>query len=227
MKKHVLIIEDDPDIVRLLEHYLSSEKYTVSSAKDGVEGLELARREIPRVVILDLMLPGIDGLEVCRQLRQDARTSNIAILMLTAKAEETDKVVGLELGADDYMSKPFSPRELVARIKALLRRSEFKAATEKVYKYGGLTLDEATFEVHNAGQPVELTSKEFGLLQTFLRNVGKMYSRDSLLSEVWGDDYSGGPRTVDVHIRKLREKIPSLSEDIITVKNHGYKLRVK
>ncbi|MDH4222768.1 MAG: response regulator transcription factor, partial [candidate division Zixibacteria bacterium] len=167
----------------------------------------------------------MDGLEVCKELRSTPKTTLVPIIMLTARVEETDKIVGLELGADDYMTKPFSPKELVARVKALLRRLERKPEKEKAYRYGKLILDLTKHEVSYDNRPVELTSKEFDLLECLLRNKGRVLSRDYLMDQVWGYDYYGGMRTVDVHIRRLRGKLPALSKDIQTVKNLGYKLK--
>jgi len=226
MRKTILVIEDDKDITGLLEHYLK-ESYELLVAADGVNGLNKATRQHPDLIILDLMLPEMAGLDVCRELKRSPDTALIPIIILTAKGEEMDKVVGLELGADDYITKPFSPKELVARVRALLRRYERNGKVEKSYKYGQLTLDKEKHEVSYGNKCFELTSKEFGLLETLLRNRGRVLTRESLLSSVWGEDYYGGSRTVDVHIRKLREKIPQLSSDIITVKSLGYKLRIK
>jgi DNA-binding response OmpR family regulator len=227
MKKRVLIVEDDQDILKLLEHYIANENYQPLTAGDGSTGLKLARSQQPHLIILDLMLPGMNGLEVCKELRKHPQTGNIPILILTARGEETDKIIGLELGADDYVTKPFSPRELMARVKALLRRYEHQKISPKSYKYGQLSLDAEKHEVHYLNRQIELATKEFGLLEALLRHIGRVQTRDALLDSVWGDDYYGGSRTVDVHIRKLREKIPQLAEDIVTVKNLGYKLRVK
>jgi DNA-binding response OmpR family regulator len=177
------------------------------------------------LIILDIMLPEMDGFEVCKELRSDPKTASIPIIMLTAKAEETDKIVGLELGADDYVTKPFSPKELIARIKAIFRRAERKSEKEKVYHYGKLSLDISKHEIIFDNKSIELTSKEFGLLESLLQSKGRVLSRDYLMDEVWGRDYYGGMRTVDVHIRRLREKIPFLSKNIQTVKNMGYKLK--
>jgi DNA-binding response OmpR family regulator len=171
------------------------------------------------------MLPEMDGLEVCKELRADPKTSSTPVIMLTAKGEETDKIVGLEIGADDYLTKPFNPRELVARIKALLRRVEKKPEKEKIYRYANLVLDPFKHEVTLNSRAFQLTSKEFALLECLLRNKGRVLSRDYLMDQVWGYDYFGGMRTVDVHIRRLREKIPLLSQNIQTVKNLGYKLK--
>ena len=225
MSKKILIIEDDKDIVELVGHYLEKENLVLTDAPDGFSGLKKARAGNFDLVILDIMLPEMDGLEVCKELRSDPKTKSVPIIMLTAKGEETDKIVGLELGADDYVTKPFSPKELVARVKALLRRIERKAEKEKVYRYGNLTLDLSRHEATFNNKTVELSSKEFDLLECLLRSKGRVLSRDYLMDEVWGYDYYGGMRTVDVHIRRLREKLPILTEAIQTVKNLGYKLK--
>jgi two-component system alkaline phosphatase synthesis response regulator PhoP len=225
MGKRILIIEDDKDIVELLKHYLVKENFVLKHAADGFSGLEKAKSENFDLIILDIMLPEMDGLEVCKELRGDHKTASVPIIMLTAKTEETDKIVGLELGADDYVTKPFSPKELVARVKALLRRAERRVEKEKIYRYGKLILDLSKHEVTFDDQLVQLTSKEFDLLECLLRSKGRVLSRDYLMDEVWGYDYYGGMRTVDVHIRRLREKIPVLSSAIQTVKNLGYKLK--
>ena len=225
MSKKILIIEDDKDIVELLKHYLTKEIFILKDASDGFSGLKKAKGEKFDLIILDIMLPEMDGLEVCKELRGDPKTASLPIIMLTAKSEESDKIVGLELGADDYVTKPFSPKELVARVKALLRRTERVPEKEKSYRYGKLILDVSKHEVTFGNRMVELTSKEFDLLTCLLRSNGRVLSRDFLMDQVWGYDYFGGMRTVDVHIRRLREKIPELSEDILTVKNMGYKLK--
>ena len=217
MKRKILAIEDDKDIVVLLRHYLEHEGFVLKEASDGFSGLKKAKAEGFDLIILDIMLPEMDGLEVCRELRADPKTSAVPIIMLTAKTEETDKIVGLELGADDYVTKPFSPKELVARVKAMLRRVEREPERQKVYRYGKLVLDIPKHEVSLGGRPVDLTSKEFDLLECLLRSKGRVLTRDYLMDQVWGYDYYGGMRTVDVHIRKLREKIPLLSEAIQTV----------
>jgi two-component system alkaline phosphatase synthesis response regulator PhoP len=225
MSKRILVIEDDKDIVELLKHYLDKENCILKDASDGYSGLKKARSEDFALIILDIMLPEMDGLEVCKELRSDPQTASIPIIMLTAKTEETDKIVGLELGADDYVTKPFNPKELVARIKAVLRRVERRPEKQKAYRYGRLTLDLSKHEVSFDNKPIQLTSKEFDLLNCLLRSKGRVLSRDYLMDEVWGYDYYGGMRTVDVHIRRLREKIPALSKSIQTVKNLGYKLK--
>jgi len=225
LAKNILLIEDDRDIAELLRHYLGKENLSLKHAADGFSGLKQAQAESFDLIILDIMLPEMDGLEVCKELKADPKTASVPIIMLTAKTEEMDKIVGLELGADDYVTKPFSPRELLARVKAVLRRAERKPEAEKAYRYGKLTLDASKHEVTVGSQPVELTSKEFALLECLLRSKGRVLSRDYLMDQVWGYDYYGGMRTVDVHIRRLREKIPLLSEAIQTVKNIGYKLQ--
>lgn len=226
MSKKILIIEDERDIRDLVAHYLTKEGYRVEFALDGAKGLSLAKTLKPDLIILDLMLPELDGLEVCKKLRADPKTAVMPIIMLTAKGEETDKIVGLELGADDYLTKPFSAKELTARIKALLRRTEpSHTAKAPTYVYGDLHLDVAKHEVRVKGKEVSLTAKEFGLLEQLLLNRGRVLTRDVLLDQVWGYEADVMSRTVDVHVRRLREKIPSLQEAILTVKPYGYKLK--
>jgi DNA-binding response OmpR family regulator len=221
--KSALVIEDEPDIVRLLSHYLEQSGYRVRTETTGLAGLRAALERTPDVIILDVMLPGLDGYEVCRRLRNEAATAAVPILMLTARGEETDKVRGLEIGADDYVTKPFSPKEVVARVKALLRRSTGETGAARL-EYGALTLDTERHEVLVDGREVSLTAKEFALLEYLLRRRGKLATRDALLNSVWGYDAEVTTRTVDVHIRRLREKIPSLASAIQTVKPYGYKL---
>jgi DNA-binding response OmpR family regulator len=221
--KTALVVEDEPDIVRLLTHYLEQAGFRVRTETTGLAGLRAARDAAPAVIILDVMLPGLDGYEVCRRLRTDAATAAVPILMLTARGEETDKVRGLEIGADDYVTKPFSPKEVVARVKALVRRSGGEAAGVRL-EYGSLTLDTERHEVSVGGSEVSLTAKEFALLEYLLRRRGKLATREALLNSVWGYDADVTTRTVDVHIRRLREKIPALATAIQTVKPYGYKL---
>jgi DNA-binding response OmpR family regulator len=223
--RKILIVEDERDILELVTHYLEKDGFRVRSATDGPNGLTAARHERPDLIVLDLMLPGMDGLEICRKLRADAATSLTPIMMLTAKAEETDRIVGLELGADDYLTKPFSPKELVARVKALLRRAERREDDGKALLYGSLRLDPVRHEVRVGKQEVTLTAKEFGMLEQLLRNQGRVLTRDVLLNSVWGYDYHGTTRTVDVHVRRLKQKLPLLEEAIISIKSLGYKLR--
>ena len=190
----------------------------------GREVMPQIKREAPDLVVLDLMLPGLDGLQVCRAIRADANTAAIPIIMLTAKAEESDRIVGLELGADDYITKPFSPNEVVARVRALLRRAHRAAPANSRLIYGLLSVDVDRHVVKIDGDEVKLTAKEFLLLQYLMLHRGRVLSRDLLLSDVWGYSYTGGTRTVDVHVRRLREKVPMLADTIVTVKQFGYKL---
>ena len=221
----VLVVEDDPDIRQLLWRYLEKEKYRVVLAKDGEEGLEQAEKSPPDLVILDLMLPRRDGLSVLKELRKKEPTASVPILILTAKGDEADRIVGLELGADDYVTKPFSPREVAARVKALLRRTVEKPPEEAAeFAYGPLKLDSEGHKVFYKKEELELTAKEFGLLKLFLENRGKLLSRERILARVWGADFSGGPRTVDVHVRRLREKLPLLEKALATIKSYGYRL---
>jgi DNA-binding response OmpR family regulator len=232
MEHKILVVEDDPTLLETLDYNLARQDYGVCKAADGVTGLELARQERPDLVILDIMLPGLDGLEVCRILRQEM---NMPILMLTARAEEIDKVVGLEVGADDYMTKPFSMRELLARVKALLRRVRLTRQDMQTADAGDradqlvfadLRVDLTRREVVLGTEPVRLKPKEYELLVFMVRNRGMALSRDLILERVWGWDYDGGTRTVDVHVRWLREKIeadPAVPSRIVTVRGVGYR----
>ncbi len=224
MAKRILIVEDEKDIRDLLEHYLKKEGYEVQSAKDGESALAKTSKEKFDLLILDLMLPVMDGLEVCRRLRSQPATTNLPIIMLTAKTEETDRIVGLEMGADDYVTKPFSPRELLARIKALHRRLEKPKPKECRFEYGGIVLDCDRHEVNYIGKALSLTSKEFKLLEYFIANQGRVLSRDILLNELWGYDYFGTTRTVDVHVARLRQKFSILETSLVSIKGLGYKL---
>lgn len=223
--RKILIIEDERDILELVRHYLEKEGFRTRTATDGTAGWAAVRQEHPDLVVLDLMLPGMDGLELCRKLRADPATAHTPVIMLTAKADETDRVVGLELGADDYLTKPFSPKELAARIKALLRRAEQRDTPSQPYAYGALTLDPSRHEVRLGDKEVALTAKEFGLLEQLLRNKGRVLTRDVLLNSVWGYDYHGTTRTVDVHVRRLKQKLPLLNDAVVSIKSLGYKLR--
>jgi DNA-binding response OmpR family regulator len=221
----ILLVEDDPDIADLIVHYLERAGHAVDVIVTGTEALGQARATRPDVVVLDWMLPGLDGLEVCRALRADAATAGTPIIMLTARADESDRVAGLELGADDYVTKPFSPKELVARVKAQLRRAGRPApAPAQTLHYGTLVMDFDRHVVTDDGREVHLTAKEFLLLQYLIEHRGRVLSRDLLLTDVWGYQYTDGTRTVDVHIRRLREKVPRLATAIATVKQFGYKL---
>jgi DNA-binding response OmpR family regulator len=222
--KRVLVVEDDPDIVELISHYLKAEGFAVDSTGDGRLGLEQLRTGGFSLVILDLQLPGMDGLAVCAELRRDKRTRGLPVIMLTARGDESDRVVGLELGADDYVVKPFSPKELVARVRAVMRRLERPEAEEEApIVIGALELDRAQHTVRWEGRPVHLTAKEFALLVALLDARGRVLSRQALLEDVWGYSYAEGTRTVDVHVRRLREKLPGLAERLITVKSLGYR----
>jgi phosphate regulon transcriptional regulator PhoB len=222
----ILIVEDEGDIQEVIAYNLNKEGYGTIAAQDGISALGMARTEKPKMIILDIMLPEMDGLEVCRKIKGDPALSDIPIIMLTAKSEEIDKIVGLELGADDYMTKPFSPRELVARVKAVLRRSgERPAAEGEKLSVADLEIDTESYTVLKKGEPVELSSTEFRLLEYLARRKGKIFSRDQLLDAVWQDDSYVEPRTVDVHIRRLREKIeddPSKPAYIKTRRGIGY-----
>ena len=220
----ILVVEDSPDIADLIRHYLERAGHTVTQEGSGSSGLATARVAPPDLVILDVMLPGLDGLQVCQALRADGSTARMPVLMLTARGEEADRVRGLEIGADDYVTKPFSPKELVARVAALLRRAGQSAGRPDRLDYGPLSIDVERHEVRLGAKPVQLTAKEFLLLQYLVSHQGRVLSRDRLLTDVWGYQYTGGTRTVDVHVRRLREKIPLLVTAISTVKQFGYRL---
>ena len=219
----ILIIEDEPAIVELVTMYLDKEGFETAAAYDGLEGLVAVKRDQPDLVILDLMLPELDGWEVCRRLRKD---TDIPIIMLTARGDDVDKIVGLELGADDYVAKPFNPRELVARVKAVLRRGKGRPQASGTLRLAGLEVDAARREVRVRGERVPLRTKEFDLLHTLVMQPGMVFSRDQLLNQVWGYDYLGGTRTVDVHVAQLRQKIKDCGVHIETVWGVGYKLCV-
>ena len=225
MFTRVLVVEDDPDIAELVSRYLDKAGFTTSRVSSGRDALDAVRARAPDLVVLDVMLPHVDGFEVCRLLRADRKTAAIPIIMLTARAEESDRIVGLELGADDYLAKPFSPNELVARVRALLRRVQRPdAEASKPLVYGSIVLDPERHIVSLDGAETALTAKEFLLLTYLLQHRGRVLSRDVLLEQVWGYRYTGGTRTVDVHVRRLREKLPPLAEGLVTVKQFGYKL---
>ncbi len=221
----ILIVEDDRTLLSVLEYNLTKEGYGVVTAVDGVEALEVARKDKPDFIILDIMLPKMSGFEVCRILRKEM---TVPILMLTAKDEEIDKVVGLDLGADDYMTKPFSMRELLARVRATLRRMEMQTPTGgPPIKSGDIEVDISRHVITKGGNILNLTPKEFDLLAFLARNKGLVFSRDQLLEKVWGYDYAGDTRTVDVHVRWLRERIednPAKPKRLVTVRGVGYKL---
>jgi phosphate regulon transcriptional regulator PhoB len=228
----ILVVEDEPDIRKLVQYNLAQERFRVLEAEDGEQALKIVQRDRPNLLILDLMLPGLSGIELCRILRDRTDTARLPILMLTAKAGETDRVLGLEMGADDYLTKPFSPRELVARVRAILRRVASAAQTESTpaYDKGGLKIDFTTYEVFARGKNVKLTLKEFELLRFLVQNPNRVLSRDQLLDRVWGGETFVTPRTVDVHIRRLRkaiEKDDSKPKWILTLRGVGYKFDEK
>ncbi|HJU06009.1 MAG TPA: response regulator transcription factor [Nitrospiraceae bacterium] len=223
--KKILIVEDEKDILNLVKLYLEKDGYRVSTAMTGLDGLTLVKAEHPDLVVLDLMLAEMDGLEVCKRIRATPNIAMTPIIMLTAKAEEADTIVGLELGADDYVTKPFSPKALVARVKALFRRLERTQEGPTRLTYGSVVMDLSRHEVMAGDSEVPLTAKEFGLLEHLLRNPGRVLTRDVLLNSVWGYDYFGTTRTVDVHVRRLKQKIPPLNDAIVSIKSLGYKLK--
>jgi DNA-binding response OmpR family regulator len=227
MTRTILVVEDEKEIQDLLAHYLRKEGFSPVLASDGETAILKARKEKPDLVLLDILLPKADGLEVLRAIRSDDTIGRTPVVMLTAKGDETDRVVGLELGADDYIPKPFSPREVVARIKAILRRSRPGAQESGPVPltFRELRMDVGRHEVRYQGKPVALTSKEFRILQALLSSSGRVLSRETILLKVWGEDTHVIDRTVDVHIAKLRQKIPFLAKAIVTVKDVGYKLR--
>ncbi len=220
----MLVVEDDRDIAELVAHHLHKAGYASEILRSGAEVLSAVRERPPALVVLDLMLPGRDGLDVCRSMRADPRTSAVPIIMLTARGDETDRVVGLEVGGDDYVTKPFSPKELVARVGAVLRRARRERPPRSLLRFGLLTVDTDRHVVTCDGRDVRLTAKEFLLLRYLIEHRGRVLSRDVLLTDVWGYRYTGGTRTVDVHVRRLREKLPLLASAIVTVKQFGYKL---
>jgi len=221
----VLVVEDDANLLETIKYNLLKEGYSVVTAADGEQALAAARGDKPDLLVLDIMLPKLNGFEVCRILRKEM---TLPILMLTAKVDETDKIVGLEIGADDYMTKPFSMRELLARIRAMLRRSKlFLRSDETSIKIGELVIDIARHRAVLSGKTLELSPKEFDLLVFLARNKGLVFSREHLLEKVWGYDFAGGTRTVDVHIRWLRQKIEANSthpQRLVTVRGTGYKM---
>ena len=222
--KRILIIEDERDVVDLLAFSLRKAGFTVSTAHDGADGLRQARSEKPAFIILDLMLPKMPGLEVCKVLKSDPATRQIPIMMLTAKAEEIDRIVGLEFGADDYVTKPFSPREVVLRIGAIMRRTDTKQEEEHL-RVGPIEIDAARHQVSVNGKRVNLTSLEFRLLRTLMQRRGRVQARDRLLNDVWGYESVIDTRTVDTHVRRLRRKLGKAADVIESVRGFGYRLR--
>jgi len=222
----ILVVEDENDIAELIAHSLKRAGHTVDRLGSGHGAVARVKESSPDLIVLDLMLPGMDGLLVCQALRADPATAAVPIIMLTARGEESERITGLELGADDYITKPFSPRELSARVTALLRRVQRApaSASDGPLTYGPIVIDVERHAVHADGDEVKLTAKEFLLLQYLVEHRGRVLSRDLLLTDVWGYQYTGGTRTVDVHIRRLREKLPFLSDAIVTIKQFGYRL---
>jgi two-component system phosphate regulon response regulator PhoB len=223
--KTILIIEDEKDIADLVEYHLKQSGFKVAKTSDGPSGLEQAKKSRPEIIILDLMLPGMDGRDVCRALKSNPFTQSIPVLMLTAKAEEVDRIVGFELGADDYVTKPFSPRELVLRVKAILRRKEAPREEQKVLQIGDLLIDTERHHVSVKSNPLRLTTTEFKLLFELASRRGRIQTREHLLNKVWGYTYEGYARTVDTHIRRLREKLGPYGEQVETVRGVGYRFR--
>lgn len=224
-KARILIVEDDSDILHLLAYNIEAAGFDVVTAMDGNTALEMVRRHPPDLVVLDLMIPGIDGFEVCKELKRGAETRGIPVIMLTARGEEVDRIVGLELGADDYVVKPFSPRELILRIRAILRRSATDATEERIWRSEGLSVD---FEGHKLtvdGAETPLTATEFKLLAEFVRTPGKVLTRDQLLDRVWAYQFEGYARTVDTHVRRLRRKLGPHADRVETVRGVGYRFR--
>ena len=224
MHQLILIIEDEPDVVDLLERQFRKAGFATAAATEGAEGITAAQKQKPALIILDLMLPKMSGLEVCRVLKSDRATRHIAIMMLTAKVEEVDRIVGLELGADDYVTKPFSPREVVLRAQAILRRSGAPPEEQSLVA-GPITIDRVRHQVCVSGEEVNLTSLEFKLLDKLVERRGRVQDRERLLADVWGYESSVDTRTVDTHVRRLREKLGSAREVIETVRGFGYRLR--
>jgi len=224
---NILAVDDEADILQLLCYNLKNAGYGVIEAKDGPEAIELAKKHYPDLIVLDIMLPNMEGTEVLRRLKRDASTANIPVIMLTAKGEEVDKIVGFELGADDYITKPFSPRELVLRVKALLKRKGPQPANgtdvSEIYRYEKLSIDTARHRVEVSGKEVVLTGTEFKLLTTLFKGRGRVFTRDQLLDKAWGDECYVTPRTVDTHTRRLRSKLGEAGAYIETVRGVGYR----
>ena len=220
----ILVVDDEPDAIELIRFNLKASGYEVLTAEDGEEALAKARKFSPDMILLDVMLPEIDGLEVCKILRRDPATASLPIIMLTAKASEIDRVLGLEFGADDYVTKPFSPRELMLRVRNLLKRKESSKEEVERFQVRDIQLDVSKYEVKIMGQPIDLTPTEFKLLQILMERKGRVQSRDRLLQDVWGYDQLIDTRTVDTHVRRLREKMGEAADYVTTVRGVGYRL---
>jgi two-component system, OmpR family, alkaline phosphatase synthesis response regulator PhoP len=224
----ILVVDDEEHIIELIKFNLENNGYKIVTADNGIDALKIAKDARPQLVLLDLMLPGMDGYDVCKEIRKDINTSSTPIIMITAKGEEFDKVLGLELGADDYLTKPFSVRELLARVKAVLRRTSVQQV-DKSYKFGNITIDFEKHEVIEDNNKIELTLKEFELLEILIKNKGRVMTRDFLLDKIWGYEYIGETRTVDVHIRHLRQKIEKDDKNpkyIETIRGIGYRFNL-
>ncbi len=225
MPRTILVIDDEPEMVKLVDYNLTKAGYLVLTARDGESGLATARKHAPDLVVLDVMMPGLDGWEVCKRLRLEPETARVPLLMLTAKAEETDRVLGLELGADDYVTKPFGVQELLARVKALLRRAEAPTEAAEVIKAGKLVIDAGRRSVTAAGKDVALTSTEFEILRALAQRRGRVLSREDLIERSRGEDAAVVDRTVDVHVAAVRRKLGRQGEMIETVRGAGYRLK--
>ncbi|MBI4805112.1 MAG: response regulator [Desulfovibrio sp.] len=224
-KESVLIVEDDEDILALLEYNFQNAGFEVSVARDGLEALNKLRRQQPDLVLLDIMLPGADGFEVCKAIKRDPKTAQVPVIMLTARGEEVDRIVGLELGADDYVVKPFSPRELILRARAVLKRLSPEAAPKQVMRRDGLSVDLDAHRAEAQGEEIPLTATEFKLLAELFKSQGRVHTRDQLLNTVWGYEFEGYARTVDTHVRRLRQKLGDHSALIETVRGVGYRFK--
>jgi DNA-binding response OmpR family regulator len=220
----ILVVEDDRDIADLVGRFLQMAGFVGDLLSSGREAMAAISERPPDLLVLDLMLPHMSGLDICRAVRANERTSAVPVIMLTARGDEAERIVGLEMGADDYIARPFSPNELVARVRALLRRTTRQPAAGGTMAYGTIVVDTERHTVSLDGSSVTLTAKEFLLLEYLLKHRGRVLSRDVLLTDVWGYRYTGGTRTVDVHVRRLREKLPALGVALVTVKQFGYKL---
>ena len=225
MNARIMIIEDDPDICEILEYNLQQEDFDTETFYDGQKALDAILKDPPDLILLDLMLPGKNGLEIARIIRKDEHASNVPIIMITARSEEMDVLQGLEQGADDYIIKPFRPKEVIARVKALLRRH--LRADDKIYQYDDLIVNFSKHQVTAKDEVFDLTPKEFLLLKALIQANGRVLSRDKLLDQVWGFDYYGDPRTVDVHIRRLRQKLDKWADFVETVKGFGYRIKLE
>jgi DNA-binding response OmpR family regulator len=224
MNHKILVADDEADVLQLVSSNLKNAGFSVIKAEDGAVALQAARTAAPALIVLDLMLPEMSGLEVCKVLKSDAATARIPIIMLTAKAEEVDRIVGLELGADDYLTKPFSPRELVLRVKSVIRRSSGSGEPDAQLQVGDIKIDRSRYEVLAKGRPVDLTATEFKLLSVLVERRGRVQNRDKLLTDVWGYESLIDTRTVDTHVRRLREKLGDAAECIETVRGFGYRV---